>query len=334
MIIAAIEAGGTKFACGLFMTDCSVRGKPLLLARGTVPTTTPDLTLSAARDLIAAAARDHGRIDYCGIGCFGPVDLHMTSPTWGYITSTPKAGWSGTRHRGLFSGTRQCPRGLRHRRQRRGLRRVPLGRGAGTQGFRLRHGRDRHRRRRLLRTESSSTAWPTPSSATSRSRIGRRRPLLRVPAPSTATASRAWPPAPPWPSAGAPARRSLGSDHEAWELEARYLAKAFAAYAFVLSPERILMGGGVGLRPGLGRTRIAFSWARSSAATSSPSTDPERLASLRAQTGPRLRGRAFRRGRPGPALAARTEPGPRLFPAGSGPCRRALECRLPSSAEN
>ena len=44
---------------------------------------------------------------------------------------------------------------------------------------------------------------------------------------------------------------ALGPDHEAWELEARYLAKAFAAYTFVLSPERILMGGGVGLRPGL-----------------------------------------------------------------------------------
>ena len=47
------------------------------------------------------------------------------------------------------------------------------------------------------------------------------------------------------------APEELGADHEAWELEARYLAKAFATYAFVLSPERILMGGGIGLRPGL-----------------------------------------------------------------------------------
>jgi fructokinase len=43
----------------------------------------------------------------------------------------------------------------------------------------------------------------------------------------------------------------LRSDHEAWELEARYLARAFATYALVLSPERILLGGGVGLRPGI-----------------------------------------------------------------------------------
>ena len=28
-----------------------------------------------------------------GIGSFGPIDLHSTSLTFGYVTSTPKAGW-------------------------------------------------------------------------------------------------------------------------------------------------------------------------------------------------------------------------------------------------
>ncbi|MDW8326192.1 MAG: hypothetical protein RMK99_06465 [Anaerolineales bacterium] len=27
---------------------------------------------------------------------FGPVDLNPRSPTWGYLTSTPKPGWANT----------------------------------------------------------------------------------------------------------------------------------------------------------------------------------------------------------------------------------------------
>jgi fructokinase len=43
----------------------------------------------------------------------------------------------------------------------------------------------------------------------------------------------------------------LPSDHPAWELEARYLARALAAYTYTLSPERFIIGGGMGMRAGL-----------------------------------------------------------------------------------
>jgi fructokinase len=38
---------------------------------------------------------------------------------------------------------------------------------------------------------------------------------------------------------------SLPANHPAWEMEANYLALALANYVFTLSPQRIILGGGV-----------------------------------------------------------------------------------------
>ena len=88
---AGIEAGGTKFvvAVGTGPEDLS---EPV-----SFPTTTPRQTLDRAiatiRELVAEDGRELGAI---GVASFGPVDLHPTSPTYGYITTTPKPGWGGT----------------------------------------------------------------------------------------------------------------------------------------------------------------------------------------------------------------------------------------------
>lgn len=60
-----------------------------------IPTTTPAETLSAIEERLAIWARDH---DLAGLGVasFGPVDLDRNSPTYGFITATPKPGWRGT----------------------------------------------------------------------------------------------------------------------------------------------------------------------------------------------------------------------------------------------
>jgi fructokinase len=79
-----IEAGGTKFICG-------VGTGPDDLDTVTIPTTTPVETLehivSFFRSYASAGLRS------VGIGVFGPLDLDPVSPTFGYITSTPKPGW-------------------------------------------------------------------------------------------------------------------------------------------------------------------------------------------------------------------------------------------------
>jgi hypothetical protein len=55
------------------------------------PTTTPEATLAIAIEFLREKSR--GELRAVGIGSFGPIDLHSTSAKFGYVTSTPKAGW-------------------------------------------------------------------------------------------------------------------------------------------------------------------------------------------------------------------------------------------------
>ena len=84
---AGIEAGGSKFVCAVGT------GPDDLTDVTTFPTTTPKETLDVACEFVA-----HHRDGLRGIGIasFGPVDLRHSSDTYGYITSTPKPGWADT----------------------------------------------------------------------------------------------------------------------------------------------------------------------------------------------------------------------------------------------
>ncbi|MCB0182558.1 MAG: ROK family protein, partial [Anaerolineae bacterium] len=88
-LYGGIEAGGTKFVCAI------ASGPGQVVAEATFPTTTPDETIGQA----IAFFRNHQAkypIKGLGIATFGPVDLDPASPTWGYITTTPKPGWGQT----------------------------------------------------------------------------------------------------------------------------------------------------------------------------------------------------------------------------------------------
>ncbi len=86
MSFGGIEAGGTKWVCAIG------DGAAGLLATETFPTTTPEETISRA----ARFFRNSGALDGVGVGSFGPIDVRRASPTWGHITTTPKAGWART----------------------------------------------------------------------------------------------------------------------------------------------------------------------------------------------------------------------------------------------
>ncbi len=88
-LYGAIEAGGTKFVCVL------ARGVDEVVAQTRIATTTPVETLNSVIEFFDSAQRILGKIDAFGIGAFGPVDVHVGSPTWGCILDTPKQGWSG-----------------------------------------------------------------------------------------------------------------------------------------------------------------------------------------------------------------------------------------------
>lgn len=87
-LLGCIEAGGTKFVCGLS------RGGKLLPDRARFETRDPAATLGAVRAWFARAEARHGGIDAFGIGSFGPIDRDPRSRAWGSIRNTPKPGWS------------------------------------------------------------------------------------------------------------------------------------------------------------------------------------------------------------------------------------------------
>lgn len=90
MKIGALEAGGTKMVLGVFDENGNE------MERLTLPTETPEITMPQMK-----AFFDAHSIDALGVGSFGPLDLDPASPTYGYITSTPKLAW---RNHPLLSG--------------------------------------------------------------------------------------------------------------------------------------------------------------------------------------------------------------------------------------
>ncbi len=90
-MIAGIETGGTKVICAV--ADRQDPGA--ILATTRIDTTSPDETTEAIRGFLADHGEE-GRFDAVGIASFGPVDVDVGSPRFGYITSTPKPGWRNT----------------------------------------------------------------------------------------------------------------------------------------------------------------------------------------------------------------------------------------------
>ena len=80
--IGALEAGGTKMVLAVY----DEAGQEL--ERLTLPTETPDKTMPPMQ----AFFRDHG-IDALGVGSFGPLALGKADPNYGAITTTPKLAW-------------------------------------------------------------------------------------------------------------------------------------------------------------------------------------------------------------------------------------------------
>lgn len=87
---AVIEAGGTKFNCAV------VDAKQNILAETRIPTTTPDETIGASIAFFEDQKHEGLTFEKLGLACFGPLDLHKHSTTWGNITTTPKPHWNNT----------------------------------------------------------------------------------------------------------------------------------------------------------------------------------------------------------------------------------------------
>jgi fructokinase len=89
-MFGGVEAGGTKFVC-LIGTGPDDIGETQR-----IDVTSPTNTLGAALRFFRRAVDSGRRVDAIGIGSFGPIELRRDRPRYGWITTTPKPGWSGT----------------------------------------------------------------------------------------------------------------------------------------------------------------------------------------------------------------------------------------------
>jgi fructokinase len=88
-MLVGVETGGTKVVCAAARADAPDR--PVAVRR--FPTTDPDATIGRIREFIAEAGADEP-VEALGLASFGPVDADPSSPRFGTITTTPKPGWA------------------------------------------------------------------------------------------------------------------------------------------------------------------------------------------------------------------------------------------------
>ena len=236
--LGGIEAGGTKFVC-------AVGSSPDDIVVASFPTTTPDATLESVvgffRDLQPAAV---------GIGSFGPVELDLESPTYGHITSTPKPGWRGFDLAGTIARALGVPVGFDTDVNAAALGEGRWGAALGLDDFlyltvgtgigggavvggEVVHGLV-HPEMGHIRVPHDHLRDPFPGSCPYHG------DCLEGLASGPALEAR-------WGMPGA----EIPEDHPAWELEAKYLSLGLATWVCTLSPQRIVIGGGV-----MRRTRI------------------------------------------------------------------------------
>lgn len=104
-LFAGIELGGTKAMAVL------ARGATII-ASHRVPTGTPETTLSALETWLDSEFQQQGKPLAFGIASFGPLGLQPGSPDHGRITTTPKPGWSGTEPLKRFRDRFHLPTGF------------------------------------------------------------------------------------------------------------------------------------------------------------------------------------------------------------------------------
>jgi fructokinase len=99
-LYGGIEGGGTKFNCAIGS------GPDHIVAEARFPTTTPAETIGQVCEFFAPYL---GQLHGIGLGSFGPFDVYSSSKTYGYITTTPKPHWGNTNILGMLQEKLKLP---------------------------------------------------------------------------------------------------------------------------------------------------------------------------------------------------------------------------------
>jgi fructokinase len=243
-LFGGIEAGGTKFVC-------MVGNNPdHILSEERFPTTTPCETIKKAIDFFSPY-KNSRELVAVGIAAFGPLDLIPDSPTYGYITTTPKPGWSQVNLYGEIQKTLDIPVAfdtdvnaaafgeqywIPENRSLDPFLYVTVGTGIGVgvivNGVPL-HG--------LVHGEAGHLTLPHDLQKDPFAGVCPYHGDCLEGLASGLSMSMRWGKRP----------EELGESAAAWDLESDYLALALVNLIYAYSPQRIILGGGVANHPGL-----------------------------------------------------------------------------------
>ena len=232
MRIGALEAGGTKMVCAVGDENGNI------LERISIPTETPAITMPKIIDYFKER-----NIEALGIGTFGPVDLDKKSPTYGYITVTPKLAWAHYDLYGTLKEALQVPVGLDTDVNASALGEatwgitkgldnsiyITIGTGVGIGVYvdgKLLHG--------MLHPEGGHILLAKHPDDNYKGRCPFHPNCMESLAAGPAVEER-------WGKKG----YELADREEVWELESYYIAQALVNYTLMLSPRRIILGGGL-----------------------------------------------------------------------------------------
>lgn len=231
-ILGAIEGGGTKFVCGIGAEDGTIRETV------TIPTTTPEETMGRAMAYFA----DKG-IEAIGIGTFGPIDVNAASPSYGHVASTPKPHWSGYDIVGCVKRELGVPVGFDTDVNAAALGELLWGAAQGLQSClymtigtgigagavaegKLVHGLTHPEMGHIIVRRHPEDKYAGHCPFHTDCLEG----LASGPAVEARWGKRA---------------SELGETHAAWAMQSYYIAQALVNYTLILSPEKIILGGGV-----------------------------------------------------------------------------------------
>lgn len=231
-IIAAVEAGGTKFICGIGTEDGKV------IDRVSFPTTTPEETMKKIIEYF-----NDKEFNVMGVGSFGPIDPVKGSETYGYITKTPKPYWSNYDMIGELKKHYNVPIEFDTDVNGAALAESWWGAGKGlknvlyiTVGTGIGAGAvvDGKMVQGLTHPEMGHIYLKRHKDDNFEGRCPFHKDCLEGMAAGPAIEDR-------WGEKG----HLLVDKNEVWEMEAFYLAQALVSYILILSPQKIIMGGGV-----------------------------------------------------------------------------------------
>ncbi|HEX7542439.1 MAG TPA: ROK family protein [Anaerolineales bacterium] len=233
-LYGGMEGGGTKFVCVVGS------GPDEIVEEIHFPTTTPGETL----DQVIAFFHKY-KLSAIGLAPFGPLDLNPASPAYGSITATPKLGWAGTNVVAAFQSTFDVPlvidldvnaaafgeySWIPENRRLDSLVYFTIGTGIGAGVIingKVIHGLT-HPEAGHMRLPHDRKKDPFPGTCPFHG------DCFEGMASGPALARRWRKPA-----------ESLPDNHPAWEQEAAYIAYALVNVILTLSPQRIVIGGGV-----------------------------------------------------------------------------------------